>query len=253
MILKFNSTSIYYEKQGEGPALILLHGFLESSTMWGELIAVLTKRNTIISIDLPGFGKSGCLSETHSMELMAEVVHKILEKEKIQSATFMGHSMGGYVALAFAEIYQQRVDKLILLNSTPEEDSPDRKMNRDRSLKVISKNPEIYIKMAIDNLFVESSQDLYASEIEKLKKEALEFPVEGIKAAILGMKIRKNRISVLKNFTNIKIMIAGIQDPLIDLESSKDLALQTNSDLILVSGGHMGMIENFDEVIKIFI
>jgi pimeloyl-ACP methyl ester carboxylesterase len=253
MILKFNNTPIYYEKHGKGPALFLIHGYLESSTMWGKLISILATRNTIVSIDLPGFGKSGCLSEVHSMELMAEVVHKVLEEERFDSATIMGHSMGGYVALAFAEIYPHRADKLILLNSTAEEDSPERKINRDRSLKVISKNPEIYIKMAIDNLFVESTQDLYASEIEKLKKEALNFPVEGIKAAILGMKIRKNRISVLKNFRNVKIMICGIQDPLLALESSKNEALQTNTHLILVSGGHMGMIENFDQIVKIFI
>lgn len=253
MILKFNNTPIYYQIEGNGPALILLHGFLESSTMWEKLVSVLAERNTIISIDLPGFGKSGCISEVHSMELMAEVAHKVLEKEKIQSATFMGHSLGGYVTLAFAEIYPQRVDKLILLNSTSEEDSPERKINRDRSLKVISKYPEIYIKMAIDNLFVENTWETYASEIEKLKREALEFPVEGIKAGLLGMKIRKNRVSVLKNFRNVKIMISGIQDPLLPIECSKNEALQTNSDLILVSGGHMGMIENFDEIVKIFI
>lgn len=252
MLLNYNHTPIYYEKQGEGPALILLHGFLESSTMWKQLISVLSERKTIISIDLPGHGKSGCISEVHSMELMAELVYKVLEEERIQSATFMGHSMGGYVALAFAEMYNDMVDKLILLNSTPDEDSLERKINRDRSLKVIAKNPQVYIKMAIDILFVENTHDLYASEIEKMKKEALEFPVEGIKAAILGMKIRKNRISVLKNFRKVKIMISGIQDPLVALESSKKLAIQSNSDLILVSGGHMGMIENFEEIIKIF-
>lgn len=253
MILNFNNTPIYYEKQGKGPALILLHGFLESSTMWKQLISILAERKTIISIDLPGHGKSGCISKVHSMELMAEVVHKVLEVERIQSATFMGHSMGGYVALAFVEMYNDRVESLILLNSTPEEDSPERKTNRDRSIKVIESNPEVYIKMAIDNLFVESTRDVYASEIEKLKKEALQFPVEGIKANILGMKIRRKRNSVLKNFTNVKIMISGIQDPLIPLEGSKNMALRTNSNLILVSGGHMGMIENFDEVLKIFI
>ena len=122
MILNYNNTHIYYEIQGKGPALVLLHGFLESITMWEPLIPKTIENKTVITIDLPCHGKSGCIGKVHSMELMAEVVHYILKYHTIKSATFMGHSMGGYVALAYAEMYDAEVNTLILLNSTPAED-----------------------------------------------------------------------------------------------------------------------------------
>jgi pimeloyl-ACP methyl ester carboxylesterase len=252
MILNYNETAIYYTLQGKGPALVLLHGFLESSTMWDDFILKIGNKNTVITIDLPGHGKSGCIGEVHSMELMAEVVHAVLEKHRILSAEFIGHSMGGYVVLAFTELYINRVHKIVLLNSTVAEDSKERKINRDRALKVIAQNPKAFISMAISNLFTESSQEKYAIEINKLKKDALTFPIQGITAAILGMRNRKDRSLVLKEFQEKKIMICGIEDLLISYEVSKNEALQTGTAIKSVSGGHMSLVENLDEIIKIY-
>lgn len=251
MILDYNHTQIYYTIQGQGPALVLLHGLLESSTMWNRFIPEIAEGKTIISIDLPGHGKSGCLSDVHSMELMAEVLQSILEKHDINSISIIGHSMGGYVALAFTELYNHKVDKLVLLNSTSAGDSDERKHNRDRAIKVIAQNPDAFISMAICNLFGESAQDQYAMEIQKLKKEAATFPIEGIIATIRGMKNRKDRSFVLKDFRNEKIMICGKEDPIIPYEVSKNLALQTDSKLKTVSGGHMSLIEKLEEIVKI--
>ncbi len=152
MIYPYKNIPIYYETFGKGPAIVLLHGFLESSTMWKPLIPQLSKNNLVVTIDFPGHGKSGVISEIHSMELMAEVVDEIIQQLQISTATFIGHSMGGYVALAYTELFSEKVEKLILLNSTPVSDSEERKENRDRALKVIDKNPQAYISMAIGNL-----------------------------------------------------------------------------------------------------
>ena len=154
MIFLYKNIPIYYKTFGKGPVIVLLHGFLESSTMWKKLIPEFSKNNFLVTIDFPGHGKSGVISETHSMELMAEVVHELLKELNIASATFIGHSMGGYVALAYAELYEKEAEKLILLNSTPQADSEERKENRDRSIEIVGKVPEAYISMAIGNLFV---------------------------------------------------------------------------------------------------
>ncbi len=251
MILNYNHTEIYYKLEGQGPTIVLLHGFLASSTMWEEFIPKIAKSKTILVIDLPGHGKSGCLSETHSMELMAEVLQSILEKHEINSVSIIGYSMGGYVALAFVELYNHKIDKLVLLNSTPAKDSEERRHNRDRALKVIARNPKAFISMAISNLFVKSTQYQYDLEIQKMKKEANTLPIEGINAAIRGMKNRKDRNFVLKKFSKEKLMICAINDPLISYEVSKSLALQTNTELRTVSGGHMSLVEKFDEIVKI--
>ncbi|HAV55507.1 MAG TPA: alpha/beta hydrolase, partial [Aequorivita sp.] len=193
MMFQFKNTPIHFETFGKGPAMVLLHGFLESSNMWNPLIPEFSKTNTLITMDFPGHGKSGVIAEIHTMELMAEVVQGLLQQLKISSATFIGHSMGGYVALAYAEMFSEKVEKLILLNSTPEADSEERRENRNRALKVIRQNPQAYISMAIGNLFAESSRERFDKRIAILKKEAFAFPVEGVTAAIKGMRDRKDR------------------------------------------------------------
>ncbi|GHC45689.1 alpha/beta fold hydrolase [Ulvibacter litoralis] len=252
MILNYNNASIYYEIHGEGPVLLLLHGFLESATMWEKFIPEVASKYTIITMDFPGHGKSECIDKEHTMELLAEVVHALLLELNINSVSIMGHSMGGYVALAFAEKYDEKLQKLALLNSTSAEDSADRKLNRERAIQVISRNPAAFISMAISNLFSENTHQKYASEIQNLKNEALKFPLEGILAAVIGMKNRKDRTTILKNFSKEKILICGKNDLIVPYETSKTLASHTLSKLIELDGGHMGMVENLKEITKIY-
>jgi len=251
MILKYNETPIYYEIHGKGPAMVLLHGFLENSTMWERLIPVLSKKNTVICIDLPGFGKSGVVDTVHSMEMMANIVYQIISLHSFKNISILGHSMGGYVGLAYVEIYPTSVKNLILLNSTPAADSKERKINRTRALRLIDKNSVVFLSMAIQNLFGENSQEKYAADIEKMKNDVLSLPIEGITAAISGMKNRTDRVSVLKNFQGGKMMISGYYDPVIPFAVSSKLAIETLTPIIKLDGGHMGMIENFDKIVSV--
>jgi len=97
------------------------------------------KKNRVITIDLLGHGNSECLGYIHSMEDNADMIHEILSELRIRKAIFVGHSMGGYVALAFAELYPETVKGIVLLNSTSRADSEERKLNRDRAIKVVKK------------------------------------------------------------------------------------------------------------------
>ncbi len=101
----FKNTKISYTDQGKGNAVVLLHGFLENCTMWNYLAPVLAKKNRVICIDLLGHGQTDCLGYIHSMEDMADAIHQVITELKIRKAVFVGHSMGGYVALAVAELY----------------------------------------------------------------------------------------------------------------------------------------------------
>lgn len=248
MTFQYKNSAIFYETFGEGPTIVLLHGFLESSTMWKPLIPQLSKNNFIITLDFPGHGKSDVISEIHTMEMMAEIAEEILKHLKITSATFIGHSMGGYVSLAYAEMFPDKVEKLILLNSTPVADSEEKKENRNRALKVIDQNPQAYISMAIGNLFAESSREKFASEIENLKREAYSFPVDGIKSAIRGMRDRKDRTEVLKNFNKGKYMVLAKEDPILPISETKKVAESCNVSTKIIEGGHISTIENLDSV-----
>ncbi len=251
MITYFNQIPIHYTIKGEGPCIVLLHGFLLSSSIWVDLAPNLSKKNKVITIDLPGHGKSGCISEIHTMELMAEVVNYILVENNILKASLIGHSMGGYIALAFTEKYKTKVKTLVLLNSTTLPDSPERKINRDRAIRVIQNNSQVFIKMAIKSLFPENKQNKFTSEIDLFIKEALGFPRKGIIAAINGMKIRKDRTAILKSFKGDKYMICGEDDLIIPFSEVKEVAIKSKTNLKSVKSGHMSVNENIDEIINI--
>ena len=143
MTIDFRGTEIYYRVTGEGEATVLLHGFLESSKIWDEFLPVFSRNAKIITIDLPGHGRSGCINEVHSMELMAEAVYEVLKAAGTVNAHFLGHSMGGYVALSFLEAHPGMVKDLVLLNSTPQADSEEKKEIRERSIQLLKKNKKL--------------------------------------------------------------------------------------------------------------
>ncbi|MGB0892059.1 MAG: alpha/beta fold hydrolase, partial [Flavobacteriaceae bacterium] len=134
MILEYKGANIFYTDQGKGTAIVLLHGFLENSTMWNNFVANVSKNHRVICIDLLGHGKTECLGYVHTMEDMSDAVEAVLNHLKIRRSIFIGHSMGGYVALAFAEHFPDNVKGLCLLNSTTRTDSEERKKLRSRAI-----------------------------------------------------------------------------------------------------------------------
>ncbi|HBK82149.1 MAG TPA: alpha/beta hydrolase, partial [Flavobacterium sp.] len=189
----FKNTKISYSDTGSGSAVVLLHGFLENKSMWQAQIPVLSKTNRIIAIDLLGHGATDCIGYMHTMEDMAAVVLHVLKELKIRKVVLVGHSMGGYVALAFAELNPEMIKGVVLLNSTSRADSEDRKQNRDKAIKAVKQNYKTFIAMSISNLFSEKNRTLLENEIIKVKDEALKTPLQGIVAALEGMKVRKDR------------------------------------------------------------
>jgi pimeloyl-ACP methyl ester carboxylesterase len=159
--------------------------------------------------------------------------------------------MVGYVALAFAEKYKQCIERLVLLNSTTTKNSTELKQNRERAIEVVSVNKRAFIKMAIAQMFVDNSRASYASEIVLLTNEAFTFPTEGVIAAIQGMKERKDRRRVLENFQREKYVIYGEEDTVVPIITSKEIALETHSKLIILQGGHMSWLENKNVIVKV--
>ncbi len=250
MILPFLNTDIYYTAKGTGNPLVLLHGFLESSKIWEPFIEELAKKRQVICIDLPGHGRTGIIEEVHSMELMAQVVKGVLDHLGVYRATIVGHSMGGYVTLAFLEQYPQNTAGLVLMNSTPEEDSAEKRINRDRSVAVVEKNKKAYINTAISGLVTPENNIKFKAELDTLKSEANTFPTQGITAALKGMKIRTNKKQLLKDFNNFKVIISGKNDPIMPYNSAKNIANECNCLFFSMPDGHLSYIENYAEIDK---
>ncbi|MGB7786198.1 MAG: alpha/beta hydrolase [Salinimicrobium sp.] len=253
MHLLFKDTPIHYSTAGSGDAVILLHGFLESRDIWEPFITEFSEYGQVVTIDLPGHGQSGCIAEVHSMELMAEAVNAVLDKLQLQKCDFIGHSMGGYVILAFLENYPAKVGDIMLLNSHPQEDSEEKKEVRTRSIEVVKKNKKAYISMAISNLLTPEDDKKFAPEVQELKEKAYKFPTAGITAALQGMRIRKDRTSLLRNYDGTKLIVAGKEDPLMDPGSIKDIAKDCNCTFFVVPGGHLSYLESEEEFRKLCI
>lgn len=243
----YKTADIHYWAKGNGNPLVLLHGFLESRKIWQDLSTRESKNRQVICIDLPGHGESGCFADIHSMEDMAEAVFSVLRELEISKADFLGHSMGGYVALAFLEKYPELARKLILLNSTPAADSPERKENRERAVEVVRRNKDAFVSMAISNLLTPENNKKFRTQIQALKEEAKTFSVEGITAALKGMKIRTDRIALLREYSGEKFILAGEQDPILDCKEIKDLAQECGCRFISFPDGHLSYLENKSE------
>ncbi len=244
MILDYKNAAIFYTDQGKGTVVVLIHGFLENSTMWDKITPELSKRNRVITIDLLGHGKSDCLGYVHSMELFAETIAAVLKELRIRKCILVGHSLGGYVALAFAEQHPQKVKGLCLMNATSNEDNSERKSLRLRANKMISNNFTNMVRMSFANLFGPKSKTIFKEEMELAISEALKTPVQGYIAAQEGMQLRVNRNHILTENTFKKLLIIGEKDPVLDFKTSLKEAEKTNSKIIVFPDGHMGHIEN---------
>lgn len=249
----YKNTKISYSDNGKGNAIVLLHGFLENKKMWTEYVELFSKKYRVITIDLLGHGESDSLGYVHEMEENASAVNEVLKFLKIEKATILGHSMGGYVGLAFAELYPQKIQKLVLQNSTSKEDSAEKKTNRTRAIKAVKQNYISFVSLAIANLFSENNRIRLAEEIEKVKTEALKTPLQGIVASLEGMKIRKDREWLLQENRFPVLLILGKKDPVLNYEESLAQIEDTTAELVSFEDGHMSHIENKEELKTILI
>jgi pimeloyl-ACP methyl ester carboxylesterase len=248
--ITYKNTQIHYTVSGKGTAVIFLHGFLENTTMWNSISAELSKKNKVVCIDLLGHGLTENLGYVHTMEQMAESVQAVLVHLKIRKSFFVGHSMGGYVALAYAELYPDNLKGLCLLNSTSRADTPEKKDNRNRAIAIVKENHKSFIRSSIPMLFRSKNRKLFSEEIKEVKVEALKTSKQGIIAALEGMKIRQDREVLLHFGPYPKIMMIGEKDPVLNMNDSLDQVIGNETELVRFSEGHMSHIENKQEVIQ---
>ncbi|WP_422106441.1 alpha/beta fold hydrolase [Winogradskyella sp.] len=248
MIIAYKNSHIHYTIAGEGPAIVLLHGFLETVDMWQDFSPQLSKQHQVICIDLLGHGQTESMGYIHTMDTMAEVVFAVLKHLNIKSAKYIGHSMGGYVALALAEQQPQLCKGLCLMNSTFEADDDQRKLMRARAAEMATTHYDNLVRTSFANLFAPESRETYKQEFEAALRLALQTPVRGYIAAQKGMALRPNRLEVFKSIPGKTLIITGQKDTLIN---SKRIQEQIKNTPIVhkeLSEGHMSHIENKSEL-----
>ncbi len=243
--ISYKGVKIAYTATGKGKLVVLLHGFLEDLSMWDELVNKLSSTNKVIAIDLPGFGFSDIISTNHSMYTMADVVSEIMKAEGESKCTIVGHSMGGYVALAFARNYEDKLNGLALFHSQAASDDFETKLNRDRTIKIVENNHANFISSFIPSLFTDENAIFFALKIKKLVNKSLLTKNEGIVAALAGMRDREDNTELLTKLKIPVLFIIGKQDLRIPLNKIVDQIVlpKVSESLMLDNVGHMGFIE----------
>ena len=242
---------LYYKDQGEGKVLVLLHGYLESMNIWDELTERVIQNFRVISFDLPGHGKSKNLIADFSIDHMAEKVMDVIRSLNIDRFYTIGHSMGGYVALALLDFYPKHIIHSILLHSKASDDTVETRKKRDEGVLMLEKHPNLYIQEAIKGLFRPENRVSFKSEIDSLVKIASQRHVEGYIQALKAMKERPNRKPLLIGSKNISYIV-GKHDPVIPILNSEKEGelLDSEQFTILKNCGHMGFIEEKEKCFK---
>ena len=250
--IAFKYGNISFNVKGKGRAIVLLHGFLESKEIWSSYAEKLSRVYKVIMVDLPGHGHSDCFGYVHHMELMAQSVKAVLDSLHLRRYILVGHSMGGYAALAFAELYTENLKGLLLFHSTALADSREKKRDRERAIEFVKKNPEVYAREATKKLFSPLNADLFRDKVEFAQSISTTTSQQGIIAALEGMKIRKNKEGVLRQANYPVMFIAGKLDNTILYEKIKPLFAHEKNTYTqtLENAGHMGFFEAETETVR---
>ncbi len=246
---------LHYRSVGKGPVVMLLHGFGEDSRIWSLVEAPLAEKYRLILPDIPGSGKSPAWDGNEddeegasfpAMEDFASAIKALMDAEDADTCTMIGHSMGGYVTLAFAEMFPERLKGFGLFHSTADPDSPERKEARRKAMTFIRDHgAERFLRQSIPDLFGERTRKDHPQLVEELCARANEFSTKALLQYYRAMIQRPDRKAVLRNSKTPVLFIIGAEDKTVLLS---DILCQTHlpsiSHVHVWQGvAHMGMRE----------
>lgn len=255
--IQFQNKKIFYRVEGKGKPVMLVHGFGEDGNIWNEQVEILKENNLLVIPDLPGSGKSEMLEGEILIKDYAEVL-KMLAKEvvfeneegDVRQFSLIGHSMGGYITMAFAEKYPQLLNSFGLFHSSAFADNEEKIATRKKGIEFITKNGSVaFLKTIAPNLFCEKSKQERPELVGQLIDMGKSISPEALIQYYHAMIARPDRTFVLKTFEKPVLLIAGKSDPVIPMETSLEhFKMPSISSVhILQNSGHMGMWEEAEK------
>ncbi len=226
--------------------VVLLHGYLENMLVWEEFVARLYKDVRVVTLDLPGHGISMVRGEVHTMDYLADTVVAAMDALGIEKACIVGHSMGGYVALAACERHPERLSGLVLLSSTPNADSDEKRENRRREIEIVrSGRKEMLAKSAPEAGFAAENRVRMRDEIEDLAAIVTLTEDSGIIALLGGMMERRDQNQMLRQSSVPQLFILGRKDEYITPEIAEKMVADHPQAQVawLDASGHNGFLE----------
>ncbi|GAB1419226.1 alpha/beta hydrolase [Bacteroidales bacterium] len=242
----YHQKKIAYTVSGDGSNLIFLHGFPMDHRVWDGFIPVLESHFRVIAIDLPGFGQSEMQGHIHSMDMMAGAVNAVMEQEQIAKAVIVGHSMGGYVAMAFAGLFPSKLEGIVLFHSHAAADDEAALASRNAAIAQASSDHLTFVSQFAAGLFDSKFLKQQPEAVQTIDDIVRSQKKEAVVAALAGMRDRSSKLDVLHQMAVPILFILGKTDsrmPFAHLMAQ--LALPAQAELLLLSGvGHMGYLES---------
>lgn len=243
-----NDTALRISDSGKGnPAVVLLHGYLESLDIWEDFSKSLTAAGVrAIAIDIPGHGISQVKGEVHTMDFLADVLAGVLDNLGVERCVPVGHSMGGYVVCTFAARYPERLSGLVLFHSTPNPDSETKKIDRQREIELVwAGKKELLASAFAPKGFALENRRRLSQDIAALEESAALTDDEGVVALLNGMMERPDRNETLRKLTVPELFIFGKEDEYIPADTAeKVIEAQPQAQVAwLEHSGHMGFLE----------
>ena len=254
MFLSFRGGKINYTDKGKGPVIILLHGYLETSEIWSSFGEKLAGDFRVIAMDLPGHGLSDVFGEVHTMEFMAEAVSGLLDHLKLSKVFITGHSLGGYVTLAFLELFPEYLSGYCLFHSHPLADSEEAVKNRNREINLVQRGRKDHMYPGnVTKMFATSNIEKFSDAIQRSKETSSSIPGEGIITVLRGMIARPSRLEFMEKGSVPCLWILGRMDNYIPCEGIiEKVKLPSNASLIILeNSGHIGFVEEEDLSVKV--
>jgi pimeloyl-ACP methyl ester carboxylesterase len=242
-LLQHQNKKLHYEAKGSGTPLVLVHGFGEDSSIW-DAQSELSAHCRLLLPDLPGSGASETGDVT--MESLAAAIAAVLNAEGIDQCILVGHSMGGYAALAFAEKWPQRLSGLGLFHSTAFADTEEKIAARRKGIEFITANgAKAFLKTSIPNLYSRRSREEQPELIRKQEAQATEFSPGSLIGYYEAMINRPDRTHVLKEAKIPVLFVLGREDNAVSLTDglAQCHIPQCAQVHLLEEAGHMGMRE----------
>ncbi|MBK9453689.1 MAG: alpha/beta hydrolase [Bacteroidetes bacterium] len=233
---------------GQGPVVLLLHGFCESHLIFDSLLPQLTSDYRVVAPDLPGHGGTPWDKGIRTMDDFACWLRDLLDALEVEQCVLIGHSMGGYVAAAFAELFPERLRGLGMLHSTALGDAEERKENRTKSMAFVEQNgKELFLRAFVASLF----HDPEPRWLMELTDITAPTDTDAIVACLRMMRDRPDRSAIVGALAVPVMYITGGLDGLVSPERSRQELAQLPLALLhrIPEASHMGMYEAPERVI----
>ena len=254
--IEYRGTDLVYSDRGAGLCILLLHGYLETGEIWRSFMEQFPSGFRLIVPDLPGHGASGSWGKVHTMEEVAGAINAILEFEGIDKVLLAGHSMGGYVTMAFAALFPEKLLACALVHSTPFPDTEEKRDNRDREISLVHCGKKRQVVMvSIPKAFATDNLEKMSAQVDRARQIAMMNPDDGIIALLRGMKARTDRTAVMQDPRVPLLLIGGMKDNYIPVEVfDKLVTLAPHASVLrLKESGHMGFVEEPELVAQAFL